>query len=60
MKEDDKEVWCLTHGHWWYLHEQQTQTPEGYCYCCETKKPCDCDITEIEQMPVYLKEEKAL
>jgi hypothetical protein len=42
-KEEDIEIWCLTHSHWWYPHEQK-QAPEGYCYCCETKKPCDCNI----------------
>jgi len=46
-ESEEVEIWCLTHSHWWYPHEQ-LQAPEGMCYCCETKKEdCDCDITEM-------------
>ena len=45
--EDDVEIWCFTHHHWWYPHEQ-LQAPEGMCYCCEKKKPCDCNIVNAE------------
>ena len=42
------ERWCLTHGHWWYPHEQQKQAPKGYCYCCAKKQEkCKCEIDEL-------------
>lgn len=49
VTDEAVERWCLVHDHWWYPDEEK-QAPEGYCYCCETKKPCLCSIVESENI----------